>query len=999
MMPDWIQKLVEQWNPASQWNPALTTFLEKNNFSAPEQILSLFEQFRQLPGFSERAEEILPVLLLTGDLKITLLRLHDYCLAFEKKTQHSFDFTAPHVPAFLTVFGRSDFLIRHLLKKPQLSLAILKSSFLERLKPLKIMTDELRQRLNRDETVDKERVKKEIRLYKYEEFLRITVRDLAELAPFSETLEELTSVATACVQIALEAADKIAHGRSSFQINTTSSEQGNMPFIVIGMGKLGGNELNYSSDIDPIFLCNANPEEYSLPLTADKVLKTTARCLIELIGGMTEDGFVARVDMRLRPGGETAPLFQTPEVAEFYYEVKGETWERQALIKARPIAGNLQQGEMFLKNLAPFIFSKMIDENMLAEIRKIKERIEKEHLKQHLNVKLGVGGIREIEFFVQIFQLLYGGANPELRIRNTLETIKVLHQNGYLPPSDAETLCQSYIYLRKLEHRLQMDQELQTHTIPGDSRKQQALARFMGYSEENIERARRHLLQDISNVMVRVRSIFSGLFDQEYLEIAAAIRNNTRFNHISADVQTLFENSARQFTAIIRQSEQAHLGVRFQRLFERIQARLDYYQHLLDYPASLKRLAGIAETSDFLWNYLLNHLELLKQLDATEVLHSRFDWETQLSTQLEDCEGDERRLDVLREFKHAITFIIGSAELGGILPYVQARQRLTLLSEVVLQAAYRIVREQLATQFGYPYCENEPARQARLAIVGLGKMGGNELNYHSDLDLIFICSGAGTTSGPRQISNYEYYAKLAQRLTSALSSVTQAGEAYKIDTRLRPSGKGGPLVCTLEFYQNYHKTSQPWEHQVLTKARIVGGDLEESWVSRIKEIISNIVYQWSPPEDLKQQIFHLRERKEKELSGETERRKNIKEGYGGLLDVEFLTQYLQICHGSKIPELRLTRTLDVLEQLQNNNILDQQNTETLIAGYTFYRLLESYLRLLCDTDTNMLDFENLLTEKLVIFLHHHGYSVTDVFETYSQTCQKIRKIYLQIMSE
>ncbi|MBF0277849.1 MAG: hypothetical protein HQM13_08665 [SAR324 cluster bacterium] len=995
-MPEWIKVLVEQWNPSSNWNSALTHYLSKNKLHAPDQIHELFGQLREVPGFSECSQEILPVLLLTGDLKTTLMQLHDFCLLFEEESHHPFDFKHPFVPALLTVFGRSDFLTRCLFKRPLLSSQILDSPFLEKAKTLEIMTEELRHRLELEESVNKEVMKKALRFYKYEEFLRITIRDLAELAPFSEILEELTSIATCCVQIALEASHKIARGLATFQISKNSTEQNDMPFIILGMGKLGGNELNYSSDIDPIFLCNANPDEYTLPLTADKVLKTTARSLIELIGEITADGFVARVDMRLRPGGDTSSLFQTLEDTEFYYEVKGETWERQALIKARPIAGNIIQGEMFLKNLSPFIFSKMIDENMLAEIRKIKERIEKEHLKQHLNVKLGVGGIREIEFFVQIFQLLYGGAKPELRTRNTLETIHMLQEKKYISPSDAATLSKSYVFLRKLEHRLQMDQELQIHVIPGDPKKQQALARFMGYDEENIERARRHLLQDISDTMVRVRSIFSGLFDQEYLEIEASIRNNTHFNHLSPDVQSLLENSARQFTAIIRQSEHSNLGLRFQQLFERIQAKLDYYQHLLDYPASLRRLAGIAETSEFLWNYLLNHLELLKQLDASEVLHSRIDWENQLSDKLESCQDEEQRLDALREFKHAITFIIGSAELGGLLPYMQARQRLTTLSEVVLQAAYLLVRKQLAQQFGFPYCENQPAR---LAIIGLGKMGGNELNYHSDLDLIFICSGTGTTSGPKQISNYEYYAKLAQRFISTLSSITRAGEAYKIDTRLRPSGKGGPLVCDLDFFQNYHLSSQPWEHQALTKGRLVGGDQDEAWMRTVEKSIAKTVYEWTPPSDLKQQIFHLRERKEKELSGETERRKNIKEGYGGLLDIEYLTQYLQVCHGPKIPELRITRTLLLLEQFRLNQILDPETARELIKGYTFYRLLESYLRLLCDTDTNILDFDNLLTDKLVLFLHHHGFSVTDVFETYCQTCNKIRQIYLKFMTD
>ena len=643
---------------------------------------------------------------------------------------------------------------------------------------------------------------------------------------------------------------------------------------------------------------------------------------------------------------------------------------------------------------------------MLSEIRKIKQRIEKEHLKKHLNVKLGVGGIREVEFFVQIFQLLYGGAQPLLRQQNTLKTIEILQQYHYILSSDAENLRHDYVFLRKLEHRLQMAQELQTHTIPGDVKQQQVLARHMGYEEEDIGRARRHFLQDLKDTMLRVRSIFSALFDQEYLEIEAAIRNNTHFINISEKDHTLFEDSARRFTALIRQSEIAHeenrhrsgspLVIRFQQLIERIQARVDYYQHLLDRPASLQRLSRIAETSEFLWNYMLNHLELLKQLDSREILHSRIEWEAQLASKLDNCEGEEERLDALREFKHAVTFLIGSAELEGIQYYEQARQRLTILAEVILQAAYLIVRKQMREQFGVPFSDHQPTR---LAILGMGKLGGAELTYQSDLDLIFICSGEGSTSGPRKISNYEYYAKLIQRLVSALSSFTRNGYAYRVDTRLRPSGNGGPLVSTLSYYENYHQTSLPWERQALLKGRVVAGDMERDWVTAVEESKKRAIYGREVPKDLKQTISHLRERKEKEIAQESEHKKNIKEGYGGMLDIEYLTQYLQMSHGEKIPELQNPRTLEVLRVLEKRRILDHSTSEALREAYTFYRLVESYLRLLCDSDTNMLDFDQLQSEQLILFLHLHGFSVTDVLQTYQKTNQTVRTLYLRIMQD
>ncbi len=992
-MSDWIQALIIRWESPATWNLALSAFLQKNNFAAPDTILSLFENLRELPHFSNHSQALLPIFLLSGNIKSALTQFLDFYRAFEQRVKHPFDFEQPHVSTLLNIFGRSNFLSRRLVNQPQLSTTILQSTYLKEPKSLEVMRSELRQRLNVHGELDMTTVKKELRTYKYEEFLRITIRDLSELAPFEETLEELSSIATCCLQIALEAADKIGKGQSSFQISETSADQKSMPFIVIGMGKLGGRELNYSSDIDPIFLCNVDPAQYPPPVTTNKTLLKVARCLIDLIGDLTAEGFVARIDMRLRPGGETSPLFQSLEDTELYYESYGEQWERQAWIKARPVAGDMELGEMFIKNLAPFVYRKMLDENMLKEIQKIKERIEKEHLKQHLNVKLGVGGIREIEFFVQIFQLLYGGNNPALRVQNTLEAIAVLTQANHILRSDAETLRKSYLYLRKLEHRLQMEEELQTHTLPGDPKKQEILARCMGYTEERITVARRHLLQDVSDVMTRVRSIFGGLFNQECMEIEAAICSSTRFKHIPSDIQKLASNSARQFTAVIQQS-QANLNIRFQQLFQRIGSKLHYYEHLLEYPASLQRLAGIAETSEFLWNYVLNHLELLKQLDATEVLHSRTEWEEQLAARLEACDDEESHIDTLREFKHEVTFLIGSAELEGILPYKQARQRLTVLAEVVIQAAFHLAKQQLSPRFGIPQTPEGPAK---LAIIGMGKLGGKELTYHSDLDLIFICSDVGRTTGPKQVSNYEYFAKLIQRFISILSTFTTPGLAYHVDTRLRPSGNAGPLVSTLAFYREYHQTSQPWEHQALIKGRMVGGDFEESWVASLEQTITDVVYAWKPPDHLNQEITHLRLRKEKELSNETKSCKNIKEGYGGLLDIEYLTQYLQLQQGAKIPKLRVSCTLDFLEQCAIYQVLEAETAQTLVKAYMFYRLLESYLRLLCDTSTNMIDFENLQTDKLVTLLHRHGYSVTDVLEAYQQTTNTVRKIYLQIM--
>ncbi len=994
-MQTWLQNLVAQWHSTSQWEVYLTEYLQSHEISSPETILEKLQYFRNIPTFSEQGRRILPVILISGDIATTLQRLQDFCIAFEQKTRQYFDFARPFVPAFLHVIACSEFLTRRLIRRPEVITNILEAPYLEMAKPLNIMKAELHRRFYSLGEMGALTFKNELRRYKYEEYIRITMRDLGGLGVFPETLEELSSVAIACLQMATMAAEQVILQDGTIRFSPDSAEKEHMlPLAVLGMGKLGGYELNYSSDIDLIFLFNEKRIQAGHPFHSERARQKLARCLIELMGQITEEGFVTRVDMRLRPGGDQAPLTRSLAQAENYYASQGELWERQALIKAAPVAGDIQSGQQFLKTLAPFIYSKLIDENMLGEIQRLKERIEKEHLKQHLNVKLGVGGIREIEFFVQIFQLLYGGTRSELRRTNTLRAIEQLHHWRYLPTQDATILQESYIYLRKLEHRLQMEQEHQTHTIPGERFPQRRLARWMGYDEEELATARRHLLQDVKDVMVRVRSIFGALFSSDHLEIAAAIRNNISLHQIPGNMQTIIDNSARQFNAVVRQSDQDILHIRFQRLFESIRSHVHYYEHLLKFPASVQRLARIGETSEFLWNYLLSHLDLLKQLDATEVLHTRSEWEAQLDSRLAKTDDIERQLDILREFKHEVTFLIGSAELDGILPYEHARLRLTTLAEVVLQAAYDLVLQEFVQRFGKPCSDNKPVR---FAILGLGKMGGYELTYHSDLDLIFIYSESGSTDGERSISNHEYYIKLIQRLISVLSTFTRSGYAYKLDTRLRPSGNAGVLVTSFQAYLTYHETSLPWEHQALIKGRVVGGDMDSEWVQAVESGITQAVYDWQWPEDLNQQIHHLRQRKEKEQSIETERVKNLKEGFGGLLDIEYLIQYLQLRHGREMTELRTPKTLDALDQFAKKRILASETVHSLSNSYKFLRLLESYLRLLFDKSTASIDFDTLKTETLINLLHLHGYAIDEVYDYYQETTLTIRNIYKEAM--
>ncbi len=1003
---DWINNLFPL-PKTIDWQEILQDSSSPFSYAPSEQLANLLEKSVAIKGIAGHLPQFLPVLLTCGTPEIALTQLLNFSDSFRDQNGSDFNWSLPETKALLHVFGRSNFLANRLKRNPQLAERVLESPFLLKKKSVEIMETELRKRLEQQPEFSLKEFKNILRRFKYEEYLRITVRDLAQLCPFQDTLEELSAIAICCLRVALSGISKYELGINSDSAtesipDTTENDSVNIehfrsensqeifPFMILGMGKLGGNELNYSSDVDLIFI-----HDYE-PLSGDperdyKLRMKAARILIDVMADVTEEGFLARMDMRLRPGGDRAPLVQSFDEMELYYTAKGELWERQALIKAVPVAGTTQSGKDFMSMITPFVFRSLLDEAVLHDVEKVKKRIEAEHLREnYLNVKLGVGGIREVEFFVQTFQLLYGGSKPELRCPATLEVLNKLREAELIPERDAETLGEAYLFLRRVEHHLQLREEQQTHTLPSDIIQQQEIARNLGYNDFYIEKARQQLLSDLKDVMGRVRAIFSGLFSRKHLEIEAAIRNCARIKSFTSEEQQFIELFSQHLAPLISESTKN----KFQRLFESVSVKIGYYRKLSKHPSSLARLMRIAETSEMLWNYLLNNLELLEQLDNATLEISKEIWDKQLEEKLLNCaDNEEAEIDQLRQFKHTITFLLGSAELEGVLSYERTRKGLTLLAEVIVQAAFRLSQKWLNQRYGE--VRNSLGESGQFAIIGLGKLGGSELTYFSDLDLIFIHSGDGTTNGVRKIDAQEYWIKLIQRLISSLSTMTRTGYAYKLDARLRPSGNAGVLVTPLDVYLKYHEKSQPWEHQALIKGRVIGGSGETQWIQEVEKGIRSAVYDWMPPEDMNEQIHHFRQRKEKELSGEKENRRNIKEGRGGLLDIEFLTQALQLKFGRNYPQLQCHRTLDALSKLGELDLLIKEEAESLQYNYKLLRVIENGLRLIYDESTDLLDFEKVKAETILQLLKHHGYEFTNLRETVETVTQNVREIYLR----
>ncbi|MGB1133839.1 MAG: hypothetical protein ACPG4O_07400 [bacterium] len=899
----------------------------------------------------------------------------------------------PVVNQSLAVLGYSHFLSRRLIRYPSWIRELRESNNLDQPRLDDELSKSLSSRIQSQKIWNSKELKNLLRQFKYQEYYRLTLRDLLNLASDEVILAELTSLTKIILDWAFRAATLEAQ---QFELSSKDLLENGVrpPFFILGMGKLGGQEINYSSDVDLIFVHDENP------ITGDeakdqKLRQKIARTFIEWCTEHTEEGFLARVDMRLRPGGETSALVLPLQQVEAYYWSRAALWEQQALIKASYVAGDKEIAEIFFRSINPYIYRKSVDENLLGGVVEIKEKIEKEHLREsQLNVKLGVGGIREIEFFVQIFQLLYGGIRSELREQNTLKALSALTETGVLSAEDGSTLIECYFVLRKFEHRLQMIDEQQIHTLPSTQFEQQRFARMMGFYSSNAEADRQNMLHHLRNTMAKVRSIFGGLFDQKHLEVEAALRNSTRLRNFRPKEAQLLESLARQLAPILSQSGQDLLEKRFYRLFETIGAQLEKYNPLCHHPASWSRLASIAATSDTLWNHLLTNTDLLNKLEPTELRIDADFFRKEVEKALGKCTHQEEELDAIRRFKHTQTFLLGSAELDGFLEYNQARQGLTILAEIVLQKAHEICFRDLIQRHGIPRDEN--GESAKFSIVGMGKLGGKELTYHSDLDLIFLYSGVGETDGHLQVSNQLFYAKLIQRIISFLSSVTSCGYAYKLDTRLRPSGNAGVLVTTISSFAAYHQQSKPWEHQALIKARVVGGDLDEKWRASVEKLLSKSAYEWEIPDDLHLKIAHLRGRKEEELSGETFEQKNLKEGKGGLLDIEFLTQYLQLKFVQSFPKLRTTETLKALEVIGKEALISQEDVIFLEKAYRWIRQIETALRLLFDQSVNTLNLNKAQTLHLETLLRRQG-QFDNIPSILGQTSEKVRLIYEQVM--
>jgi len=822
---------------------------------------------------------------------------------------------------------------------------------------------------------DEKQLSSRLRQFRQREMLRIIWRDLAGWAELEETMRDLSGLADACVDQALQLLYQWQCATFGTPQDATGKAQ---QLVVMAMGKLGANELNLSSDIDLIFTYPNEGETRNGPrqISNSEFFQKLGQRLIAALGQQTEDGFVFRVDMRLRPFGDSGPLVCSFAAMEEYYEIHGREWERYALIKARVIAGDMQAGDELMQTLRPFIYRRYLDYSAYASLREMKEMIQKEVVRKgkEQNIKVGPGGIREVEFIGQVFQLIRGGREPRLQTRSIMAVLHWLQTLQLLPVYVVEQLLQAYDFLRRTEHRLQAWRDEQTQLLPRDEPGQLRLAFSMGFRDwdsyisvlaHHRSRVHSHFEQvfaapqstdahtdvghygvlwqgrlDRDQALERLSEL--GLDEPELIwNKLTALRHGRAYEHLSARGRDRMDHLMPLLIGACRTTEQPGLALlRSLDVIEAVVRRTVYLVLLIENPMALSQLVRLCAASPWITRYVSRHPMLLDELLDPRTLYApptKPDLAAELHQRLDslDPEDEELAMDTLRQFKHAQFLRVAAADLVGALPLMKVSDHLSWIAEVVLERTLDLAWGHLVAKHGRPVCTNQGAVcDTGFAVVAYGKLGGLELGYGSDLDLVFLHSGESETletTGKHPVSLGVFFARLAQRIIHILSSLTSGGVLFEVDTRLRPDGASGLLVSSLAAFAAYQQEKAwIWEHQALVRARVITGD--PAIAGEFDSIRRQTLARTRDQAVLRQEVLAMRE---KMLSADVF---DLKQGRGGIVDIEFMVQYGVLAFAHAHPALLdFTDNIRILESLACAGVMRAADAEYLSETYRTYR--------------------------------------------------------------
>lgn len=877
---------------------------------------------------------------------------------------------------------------------------------------------------NLDQSIQTPEFDSILRRIRRREMVRIIFRDFARIADLTETTRDLSDLAECSIDWALD----YHYRKNCSKLGVPKSLDGvQQKMCVLALGKLGAKELNLSSDIDLIFLYDKPgfaKSESGKEISNQEFFLRTSRQLIASLDTRTEEGFVFRVDMRLRPYGESSALILHLAAMEKYFLEQGRDWERYAFIKARAVGGDLSLGGEFLEWLKPFVYRRHLDYGAIESLREMKRLIDRQVEIREIkdDLKLGIGGIREIEFITQANQLIFGGNNIELQERSLTRALEIVGDMGYLPIESVNAMLDAYVFLRNSEHGVQGEGDRQTQKLPKAELSRSRLAEIMGFPNWDA------YLVVLSRHRQMVSECFATLMSSNQAETESLVEDNLIWNNVwsepdSAQALELLGRSEFQEPVRVSQllgsisnkvAELQDIGQervnklmpylirivegqpspdttleRLLPIIESILRRSTYLVYLLENTDAVKRMIDLCAMSPWVATQLKEYPILLYELSGRQSDEASFEKQvlvSQLDSMMKVLEEHdlEAQMDTLRQFKHAAVLRVAIYELLGLLSVMKASDALTIIAEIVLQKAYELAWNQLVLKHGSPKGTDE-AVAARFAIVAYGKLGGIELAYGSDLDLVFLIDGdmRGNTVGKKVINNSVFFLRLAQRLIHIVTSMTRFGVLYEVDLRLRPSGNKGPMVSTITAFERYQREEAwTWEHQALVRSRFVAGDgaLGDRFTDIRQQILSSV----RDNKNLNRDVVGMREKMRQSLSGKSSIEElsgehpnalvsfDLKHDLGAIVDIEFMVQYAVLAGAHEHASLtKWTDKMRLLDELREIGLYSQEEVALLQNAYLAYRSVVHY-QWLGGEMTSFSQLQQYRQEVVVIWQKHMG---------------------------
>lgn len=852
-----------------------------------------------------------------------------------------------------------------------------------------------------------------LRRHKHRETLRIAYGDIVRRQRLETVIEQISVLAEAICEAAVQAARRKLEQQRGVP---RRPDRQRARFAAIAMGKLGGQELNYSSDIDLVFLCDdTGKTDGPRSVSNTEFFERLAQQVVKYLTENTSLGVAYRVDLRLRPDGRQGPPVTGVSAALRYYDISGRTWERQALVKARSIAGDMDLAREFLEQIEPWVYRRYLSWADIMGIKALKRKIEQRTHHDggdERNVKTGHGGIRDIEFVIQFLQLLNGGNLPEVRTGNTLAAIDRLEKAGCLTLQERVALEENYIFLRKLEHRLQIMGDLQTHTMPDQDDELRKLAIRMGYAEGPHRSALLAFKADYKQRTERNRAILDHLLNEPFASDDEAVEETDlvldpeppeavlrtvleryRFKHVPDAYHHLIALATEKATFLASHRCRHFLAAIARPLLQAIAATPDPDSTLVDlskisdslggkgalwelfscHPPSLQLYVRLCAATPYLSGILTSNPGMIDELLDSLVLDKlpTLAW---LDTMLADLlHGAEDIEPILHGFKNSLHLRVGVRDVLGKEDIRNTHRVLSDIAEVCLRRIAGSEYQRLCAKYGTPTIRSEDGleRPCEMVILALGKLGGREPNYHSDLDVVFLYETDGITQhalrgrSDQSTTNQHFFTQLAQRIIKVLSQIGPLGRLYELDPRLRPTGRSGALAVSLDEFSRYFAEGQGqvWERQALCKARPISGSPAAGRAVMYAVHRAIVGQGWQP--GYADEIRRMRGRLE-----ETATRRNLKRGPGGTVDIEFAVQSLQLKHAADSPHVLQPGTLDALAALHQAGCLSEDDLKYLSRSYRFLRSIEARLRLMNTTARHDLPTDETELGKLAYLLDY-----------------------------